>query len=47
MPLTELKVRNAKAAAKPVKMTEGNGMHLLIAPYGSKYWRFQYRFGSK
>jgi len=47
MPLTELKVRNTKAAAKPVKMTDGNGMHLLITPNGSKYWRFQYRFGSK
>ncbi len=43
MSLTELKVRNAKAAAKPVKMTDGNGMHLLITPY----WRFQYRFGGK
>lgn len=47
MPLTELKVRNAKAAVKPVKMKDGNGMHLLITPHGSKYWRFQYRFGSK
>jgi len=51
MPLTELKVRNGngngKAAAKPVKMTDGNGMQLLITPNGSKYWRFQYRFGSK
>lgn len=47
MSLTELKVRNAKAAAKPVKMTDGNGMHLLITPHGSKYWRFQYRFGGK
>lgn len=40
MPLTELKVRNAKADVKPVKMTGGNGMHLLITPHGSKYWRF-------
>jgi len=32
MPLTELKVRNSKAAAKPVKMTDGNGMHLFITP---------------
>jgi len=49
MPLTELKVRNGngKAAAKPVKITDGNGMQLLITPNGSKYWRFQYRFGSK
>lgn len=36
MPLTKLKVRNAKAAVKPVKMTDGNGMHLLITPNGSK-----------
>lgn len=47
MPPTELKVRNAKAAAKPFKMTDGNGMHLLITPNDSKYWRFQYRFGRK
>ena len=30
MSLTELKVRNAKAAAKPGKVTDGNGMHLLM-----------------
>lgn len=44
MALTDVKVRNAKPADKPVKLTDGNGMHLLIHPNGSKYWRLQYRF---
>lgn len=47
MALTELKVRNTKPSDKPVKMTDGNGMHLLITTNGSKYWRFQYRFAGK
>lgn len=47
MALTEVKVRNAKPGEKPVKLTDGNGMHLLIQPSGSKYWRLQYRFSGK
>lgn len=47
MALTELTVRNTKPSDKPVKMTDGNGMHLLITTSGSKYWRFQYRFAGK
>ncbi|MEN4524371.1 UNVERIFIED_ORG: integrase [Pantoea allii] len=47
MALTELKVRNTKHSDKPVKLTDGNGMHLLITTNGSKYWRFQYRFAGK
>ena len=47
MALTEVKVRNAKPAEKPIKLTDGSGMHLLIQPSGSKYWRLQYRFAGK
>jgi hypothetical protein len=47
MALTEVKVRNAKPAEKPIKLTDGGGMHLLIQPSGSKYWRLQYRFAGK
>jgi len=47
MALTELTVRNTKPSDKPVKLTDGNGMHLLITTSGSKYWRFQYRFAGK
>lgn len=49
MALTEvkLKVKNTKPTDKPVKPTAANGMHLLIQPSGSKYWRLQYRFANK
>lgn len=47
MALTDIKVRTAKPADKQYKLTDGNGMHLLIHPNGSKYWRLQYRFGGK
>ena len=47
MALTEMKVRNAKPAEKPVKLTDSRGMHLLVHPSGSKYWRLQYRFSGK
>lgn len=47
MPLTTTAITNAKAAAKPRKLTDGDGLHLLIHPNGSKLWRFRYRFGGK
>ncbi|MEC5342576.1 integrase arm-type DNA-binding domain-containing protein [Brenneria populi] len=47
MALTDIKVRTAKPADKQYKLTDGNGMHLLVHPNGSKYWRLQYRFGGK
>ncbi|WP_252408130.1 Arm DNA-binding domain-containing protein, partial [Escherichia coli] len=28
-------------------MTDGGGMHLLVHPNGSKYWRLQYRYEGK
>ncbi|RXJ12594.1 tyrosine-type recombinase/integrase [Lelliottia nimipressuralis] len=47
MALTDIKVRSAKPTDKQYKLTDGNGMHLLVHPNGSKYWRLQYRFGGK
>ena len=47
MALTDIKVRTAKPMDKQYKLTDGNGMHLLVHPNGSKYWRLQYRFGGK
>ena len=42
--LSDAAVRNAKAdAAKPIKLTDGGGLYLLVHPNGSKYWRFDYR----
>ncbi|ENZ7486884.1 TPA: tyrosine-type recombinase/integrase [Klebsiella variicola] len=47
MALTDIKVRTAKPTDKQYKLTDGNGMHLLVHPNGSKYWRLQYRFSGK
>ncbi|KVA05258.1 integrase [Burkholderia latens] len=47
MPLTDIQVRNAKAGAAPYKLTDGNGMFLLVQPNGAKYWRLSYRFLGK
>ena len=47
MALTDIKVRTAKPTDKQYKLTDGSGMHLLVHPNGSKYWRLQYRFSGK
>lgn len=47
MALTETKVRNAKAGAKPFKLTDGSGLYLLVTPAGGRWWRFDYRFSGK
>ena len=47
MALTDIKVRTAKPTDKQYKLTDGSGMHLLVHPNGSNYWRLQYRFGGK
>ncbi|EPN4502211.1 tyrosine-type recombinase/integrase [Citrobacter freundii] len=47
MALTDIKVRTAKPMDKQYKLTDGSGMHLLVHPNGSRYWRLQYRFGGK
>jgi integrase len=47
MPLSDTAIRNAKPGAKPVKMTDGGGMYLLLNPNGSRWWRFDYRFDGR
>jgi hypothetical protein len=47
MPLTDIKVRNAKTQSKPYKLTDGDGMFLYVHTSGSKYWRLKYRFMGK
>ena len=47
MALTDIKVRTTKPSDKPLKLTDGQGMHLLVNPNDSKYWRLQYRFNGK
>ena len=42
MALSGVKVRSAKPEAKAYKLTDGEGMVLLVHPNGSKYWRLRY-----
>src|SRR5262245_16588765 len=45
--LSDAAVRNAKPKPKPYKMSDGEGLFLLITPAGGKYWRMKYHFGTK
>lgn len=47
MALNDLQVRTAKAGQKLVKMSDGGGLQLWIAPDGAKRWRLAYRFAGK
>ena len=47
MPLSSLAVQNAKPRESFYLLTDGNGLHLLVNPNGSKLWRLRYRFGGK
>lgn len=47
MKLSDAKVKNAKAAAKPYRLSDGGGMFLEVTPKGAKYWRLAYRFNGK
>jgi integrase len=41
--LTDTKIRNAKPGKKPQKLSDGEGLFLLLNPNGSRWWRFRYR----
>jgi integrase len=48
MPLTDAKVRNAKAdPAKSQRLWDSGGLYLEVSPVGGKLWRLKYRFDGK
>jgi hypothetical protein len=47
MPLKDTQIKNAKPAAKPYKLTDGEGLHIEIKPTGAKLWRLRYRLHGK
>jgi integrase len=47
MPLSSLAVQSAKPRENFYVLTDGNSLHLLVKPNGSRLWRFRYRFGGK
>ncbi|ALX12450.1 integrase [Burkholderia cepacia JBK9] len=47
MPLTDTAIRTVKPGEKPVRMFDGGGLYLEVAPSGGKWWRLKFRFGGK
>jgi integrase len=47
MHLTQFAIINAVATDKPIKLSDGEGLHLLVQPNGRKLWRFRYRFAGR
>lgn len=47
MSLTQFAILKAVAKDKPLKLSDGDGLHLLVKPNNSKLWRFRYRFAGR
>lgn len=47
MPLTDVKIRQAKPGAAAFKLTDSAGLYLEVRPNGSKLWRYRYRLDRK
>ncbi len=47
MALTQVGVEKAQAKESPYRLTDGDGLFLLVQPSGSKLWRWNYRFDGK
>jgi integrase len=45
--LTDTKLRSAKAAERPYKLSDAGGLYLLVKPTGSKLWQLKYRVQGK
>ncbi len=42
VPLTDTAIKKAQPGQKPRRLFDGGGLHVLINPDGSKYWRLKY-----
>jgi integrase len=47
MALSDIAIRKAQPTDKQYKLTDGEGLYLLVTPKGGKYWRYDYRFDGK
>ncbi len=46
-PLTAIKLQSAKPKDKEYKLSDGQGLYILIKPSGGRLWRFKYRYNNK
>jgi len=47
MPLTDIKIRNAKPRDRDYKLYDGSGLYVLVHKNGSRYWRLKYRYAKR
>src|SRR5471030_477315 len=47
MSLNDAKIRSIKPATKPFKVSDSQGLYLLVNPSGSRLWYLKYRINSK
>ncbi|HUQ38402.1 MAG TPA: integrase arm-type DNA-binding domain-containing protein [Aestuariivirga sp.] len=47
MALVDTAIRNLKPGEKSVRVFDGGGLYLEVAPAGGKWWRFKYRFDGR
>ncbi len=45
--LTDARIRNAKKADAPYKLSDGGGLFVAIQPTGAKCWRYRYRIAGR
>lgn len=46
-PLTDIEIKKSKPTDKVNKLSDGNGLYLVIRPNGTKFFRFDYQFDNK
>lgn len=47
MALTDVRIRQTKPDAKPLKLSDGGGLQLVISPAGGRSWKLAYRFSGR
>jgi hypothetical protein len=47
MTLSDAVIRSAKSRDKAYKLSDGQGLYLLVNPNGSRWWRFKYRVNGR
>lgn len=47
MALSDFALKSAKPREKPYRLSDGDGLYLLVQPGGSKLWQLRYRFLEK
>jgi Arm DNA-binding domain len=45
--LNDTRIRNAKPRERDYKLTDFDGLYILVRPNGRKLWRFAYRLNGK